>query len=217
MELTGISIFYFVCVAFGFLFALVTVVFGELGAHIGDHGVEVGHPGAEVGVGHDADVGHDVGAGHDVGPGHGDVIGISAEAQHMPQASVLNTLTVLVFIAFFGLAGLFAVWVLRLPPVPSLAFALPVGLIASAAEFVLYVKVFVKAQGSSEATMQEILGCEAEVITSIPAEHTGEVAYVIKGSRYNSPATSEEKEDLPSGTRVRVVNTQGGVLVVRAI
>jgi membrane protein implicated in regulation of membrane protease activity len=216
MELTGISIFYFVCVAFGFLFALVTVVFGELGAHVGDHGVDVGHP--EAGIGAEAvDLGHDADIGHDADVGHGSVLGVSAEAQHMPQASYLNSLTVLVFIAFFGLAGLFAVWVLHLPPLMSLAFALPVALISAAAEFALYVKVFIRAQGSSEATMQETLGCEAEVITSIPAEHVGEIAYVIKGTRYNAPATSADKEDLSRGTRVRVVNTQGGVLVVRAI
>lgn len=202
MELTGISIFYFICVAFGFLFALITVIFGELGAHVGGHEIELGHPGAE-GI----DAGHDLGGAADV----------SAPGHEMPGASVLNTLTVLVFIAFFGLAGLFAVWVMHLPPLASFAFALPVGLISAAAEFVLYVKIFVKAQGSSEATMQEILGCEAEVITSIPAGHMGEIAYVIKGSRYNAPATSADKEELPRGTRVRVVNTQGGVMVVRAI
>lgn len=215
MELTGISIFYFVCTAFGFLFALVTVVFGELGTHFGDHGVEVGHgsvevdhPGADVGVGHDADVG----GGHEAGG-----VDISSEAQHMPQASYLNTLTILVFITFFGLAGLLATWVLHMPPLMSLAFALPVGLIAAAGEFVLYVNVFIKAQGSSEATMQETLGCEAEVITTIPAEHMGEIAYIIKGTRYNAPAKSADNEELPRGTKVRIVNTQGGVLVVRAL
>jgi membrane protein implicated in regulation of membrane protease activity len=212
MELNGISILYFVCVGFGFVFALVTVIFGELGAHLGDHSLEVGHAEAgDVGIGPGTDVGHDVGVGH------GEAIGVPAEAQQMPQASYLNTLTILVFIAFFGLAGLFAVWVLHLGTLASLAFALPVGLISAAGEFLLYVKVFIKAQGSSEATMQETLGCEAEVITTIPAEHTGEIAYVIKGTRYNAPATSADREELPRGTRVRIVNTQGGVLVVRAI
>lgn len=210
MQLTGISVFYFVCVAFGFLFALITVIFGELGAHLGDHGVEVGHPGAGDVGGHELEAGHAGEVSHaeagDAGGGHG-----------MPQASVLNTLTILVFVAFFGLAGLFATWVLKWDALPSLGFALPVGLMSAAAEFVLYVKIFIKAQGSSEATMQEILGCEAEVITGIPADRVGEIAYVIKGTRYNAPATSEEKEDLPRGTRVRVVNTRGGVMVVKSI
>jgi membrane protein implicated in regulation of membrane protease activity len=204
MELSGISVLYFVCTAFGFLLALVTVIFGELGGHLGDHGVDIGHE-ADIGA-EGADIGHDAGVG-----------GVASGAHDMPQASYLNTLTILVFITFFGLAGLMATWVLHLPPLASLAFALPVGLIAAVGEFVLYVKVFIKAQGSSEATMQETLGCEAEVITTIPAEHVGEIAYVIKGTRYNAPATSADREELPRGTRVRVVNTQGGILVVRAL
>jgi hypothetical protein len=223
MDLTGISVLYFVCVAFGFVFALVTAVFGELGGHvhighighIGHVGSDIGGHSGEVGVGHDADAGvtHAGGVAHHPG---GAVVGVGDE-QQFPQSSVFNTLTILVFIAFFGLAGLFSTWVLKASPVVSLAFALPVALFAALGEFVLYVKVFIKAQGSSEATMNDILGCEAEVITSIPAERVGEIAYVIKGSRYNGPAVSADKEDLTRGTKVQVVNTRAGKWVVRAV
>jgi membrane-bound ClpP family serine protease len=89
------------------------------------------------------------------------------------------------------------------------------GILLGAAQFLLYVNVFIKAQGSSEATMSEILGCEAEVITTIPEGRVGEIAYVIKGSRYNAPASSADGEEILRGTRVYVVNLKANTFVVR--
>lgn len=207
MELTGIAAFYFICAAVGFLLALVIAIFGEIGAHggldIGGHDIAVDHGGVDVGE-HDLDIG-----GHDVDMSH--------DAAHGPSASFLNTLTLLTFVTTFGIAGLFSVWMLRLPALLSLVFALPMGVAGAVAEFVVYVKVFIKAQASSEATMSETLGCEAEVITTIPAERFGEIAYVIKGTRYTSPAMSADGVELSRGTRVQIVNTKSGALVVRQV
>lgn len=207
MDWSGIALFYFGCFSFGFLFALIAVVLGEVLGHAdigGGHDVEIGHDvdmGGDVGeVGHDFDAGHDVGAGGD---------------SDMGGASVLNSLTICTFLGFFGLAGLLAVWVLGMGPVASLAFALPVGILMAAAEFLIYVKVFIQAQASSEATLFETLGCQAEVITGIPAGRVGEIAYVIKGSRYSAPATGADGEEIPRGTCVQVVNVRGSTYVVR--
>lgn len=216
LELSGIAIFYAMCFAVGFLMALVMAIFGEIGAHgglsIGEHDVGLDHS-AEVG-GHDLDLGgHDLDAGHDAG---GHVIGVSEGSAQMPQASFLNGLTLLVLLGTFGLAGLFAVWVMELSPALSLLFAAPMGVLGAALEFVLYVKVFIRAQASSEATMSDTLGCEAEVITTIPADRVGEIAYVIKGTRYTAPAISADGEELARGARVHIVNIRGTTLVVRA-
>jgi len=217
MELNGIAIFYFICLAVGFLFALIGAIFGELGhggMDAGGHELSLEHPSVEVGD-HGVDFGHDVDASHDLSPGgHAVEVGDSA---HAPEASFFNTITISVFTAFFGLSGLFAVYVLRLSALPSLAFALPVAFVIAVAQFITYVKLFVRAQASSEATMAEVLGCEAEVITSIPGDRVGEIAYVIKGTRYTSPALSADGEDLARGTRVRVVNIKATTLVVRAV
>ncbi|MCL5103351.1 MAG: NfeD family protein [Armatimonadetes bacterium] len=204
MVWTGIAIFYFMCLAFGFLFALIGAIFGELAGH----GFEFGHGDADVG-GHAPEVSHEVGS-------HTVEIGGTVAAE-MPGASFFNTITIATFVAFFGLAGLMAVWVLRMSAPASLAFALPTGVLIAVGQFALYVKVFVKAQASSEATLSEVLGCEAEVITSIPGDRVGEIAYVIKGSRYTAPATSADGEEIPRGAQVRIVNIRANTLVVRLI
>lgn len=204
MEWSGIAVFYFGCLSLGFLFALVGAFFGEfLGrgdVDAGGHEIDIGHDVDAGGVGHEMDLGHDAAAAH---------------AGEAGSASILNSITISTFVAFFGLAGLVAVWGFGLGGVPSLAFALPVAMITAAAQFYLYVKLLVKAQASSEATMFDILGCQAEVITAIPADRVGEIAYVIKGTRYSAPAASADNEDIPRGTRVQVVNIRGATLVVR--
>ena len=205
---SGISLFYFACLVVGFLFALIGAIFGELGGG-GDVDADVG--GHEFDFGHDLDVSHEgLGESHALDVGTGD-------AGEMPGANIVNTITVSTFVGFFGLSGLFAVWVLNMSPLPSLALSAPTAVLIAAGQFALYVKVFVRAQGSSEATMTETLGCEAEVITPIPADHVGEIAYVIKGTRYTAPAASADKEDIPKGTRVQVVNIRGTTFVVRSL
>ncbi|MCE5323871.1 NfeD family protein [bacterium] len=222
---TPIALVYLGCLVFGFTLALVTAILGELIGH-GDvggagHDVDMGH---EVDLGHDVDIGHDVDLGHEVDLGHagdigdhGDIVTAHTHAGDATGASVFNTLTMMTFIASFGLSGLFAIWVLRMEPVLSLAFATPMGVLLAAVQFLLYVNLFIKAQASSEATMSDILGCEAEVITTIPNGHVGEIAYNIKGTRYNAPATSSDGEEIVKGTRVCIVNIKANTFVVRPV
>lgn len=218
MVLTGIEIVYGICLAVGFSYALISAIFSEIGGHggtdAGGHGLD--HSGPDIG-GHGLDVGPDADVSHDFGGGGHSVALDLTETSQFEGASFLNGLTMSVLVGMFGLAGLFATFILKLGPMASLAFALPTALIAAVAQFVLYVKVFVQAQGSSEATMAEVLGCEAEVITSIPGDRVGEIAYVIKGTRYSAPAVSADSEEIARGSRVQVVNIRGTTLVVRPV
>jgi len=210
VELSGIAIFYFVCLGLGFLFALVSAIAGEIGGHIGALG---GH---EAGIGHGVEAGHEVGGGHETEVGsHALDVG-HAESQG-PSASIVNTITVSVFVAFFGLSGLFATYILKLGALPSLAFAIPVAMLVAVAQFVVYVKIFVQAQASSEATAAELIGCLADVITPLPEKGVGEIAYVIKGTRYTAPAISADGAALGRGAKVQVVNIRGNSLVVRLV
>ena len=204
---SGIALLYFGCLLFGFIFALIGAIFGEFGGH-----ADVDAGGHEIDFG-----GHDVDFGGDVDVSHEFAADVHGGLDHDLGASALNTITISTFIGFFGLSGLFAVWALKLGTAASLAFALPTAVVIAAAQFYLYVKIFVKAQGSSEATLADTLGCEAEVITPIPNNRVGEIAYVIKGSRYTAPAASADDEDIPRGTRVHVVNIRGTTFVVRPL
>ena len=195
---TALALFYFACMIVGFVVALVGALAGEFGGHIsaGEHGVEIGHAEAET---HDFSAGHDadIGAGHD-----------------MPTTSVMNTITMATFLGFFGIAGLIGVWGFGLGPVRSLAFALPTAIIMAAAEFLMYVKYFVNSQASSEATVEDTQGHEAEVITTIPEGKVGEIAYVIKGARYTAPAVSESGDAIEHGQKVIIVGSRHNYTVV---
>ncbi|MCX8052642.1 MAG: NfeD family protein [Armatimonadetes bacterium] len=221
MEWSAIAIFYFACFAFGFIFALLGAIFGELGGHfhaelggqdagIGEHGVDLG--------GHTADIGaHSLEAGHEVGM-HGPVMADGPDVDHaMPSANVFNTITIATFLSFFGLAGLVSIWIFHMPAILSLIFSLPMALLIAAGQFALWVKVFVKAQASSEATLSEILGSEAEVAATIPGDRVGQINYTIRGTRFTAPAVSSDGTDIPRGTRVVIVNIKGNTLVVRPI
>ena len=214
--LTGIALFYLVCLGVGFLFALLGAIFGEIAGYfhfdLGGHHIDLGHGLGE----HGAVVGHEVGGGHAAEMGH-EAYAMPGAEQQMPGASLFNTITVSTFLAFFGIAGLGGVWGLQLRPLASVAFALPTAMLIAGGQFALFVKVFVKAQASSEATMSDVLGCEADVLTSIPADRMGQISYVIKGSRYNVPAVSEDGKDIARGTRVYVVNVKGNAFVVRPL
>lgn len=213
MEWSGLAIFYLICFGVGFLFALIGAIFGEIGAHggleIGGHDIDVGHG---VELDHGLDVGHEIGVG-----GHEIAAGGFEPGHDMPTAHVLNTITIATFLAFFGLAGLLTVWVFRMPAALSLAFSLPLGLFIAAMQFLLWVKVFIKAQASSEATMSDILGCEAEVGASIPSGHVGQINYTIRGSRFTAPAVSSDDTEIPRGSRVVIVNVRGNTFVVRPL
>lgn len=203
MEWTGIAIFYFICLFSGFLFALIGAVFGEIGGHF--H-VDVG--------GHNVDLGHSVSSSHGFESGeHGG--DFASGSDHMPGASFLNTITLATLIGCFGLFGLIAVWVFHMGALTSLAFSMPASLVAAIAQFAVYVKLFINAQASSEATVSDVLGCRAEVIATIPADSVGQITYVIKGSRFTAPAASADGVSIKRGTSVLVVNVKGSTLVVR--
>lgn len=192
------AIFYFACLALGFVFALLGAIFGELGGHfhieLGGHHVEIDH-GLHIGE-------------------HG----VPLEVDHaMPEANILNTITLSTFVAFFGISGLVSLWIFRLSPGMSLLASFPTSFLIAAAQFFLWVKLFVKAQASSEATLSDILGSEADVAAGIPGGHVGQITYTIRGSRFTAPAVSSDGTDIPRGARVRIVNIRGTTLVVRPV
>ena len=199
---TGIAIFYFGCMLFGFLFALM----GAIGGSFGGHGGLAGHGG---------EIGHAPGGEHDLA-GHGAVEhGFdSSGPENMPGASVFNAITVSTFAGFLGVTGLISVWGFHMSPLASLAFSLPTAAVIAVGQFLLYVKLLVNAQGSSEATDLDLIGHDAEVITSIPKDGVGEIAYVIRGTRYSAPARSEDGAPIDHGCQVVVLTVHKTHVVV---
>jgi membrane protein implicated in regulation of membrane protease activity len=161
--------------------------------------------------------GHHVGpAGHDLhhGLGHG-ADALHADAEGEVQLSPISPVTITMFGTAFGGAGLVAFHALALPALYSLPMALLSGLIIAGVAFYAFSKLFQATEGSSEPRTSELVGLEAEVITAIPAQGLGEIAYVARGSRFTAPARSEDGRPHTAPSTVLIERVVGSVFCVR--
>ena len=55
----------------------------------------------------------------------------------------------------------------------------------------LFNTMFKKTQSSSESRVSTLIGQTASIVTPIPPDGVGEIAYVQGGSRYTAPARTE--------------------------
>jgi membrane protein implicated in regulation of membrane protease activity len=172
------------CFAAGLLYAIITAVSGHLfGGH--DGGPELGSGGhAEAGFGGD----------------------------QMPGISPMSPTTLAAFITAFGGFGMI---LSRIEATRSPMISLPLSLLGGfgvgAVAFFIFRTVFRHTQSSSESRVGELIGREATILTPIPANGVGEIAYVDGGVRYTAAARSEKGSPIPAGQRViirRIVGSQ---------
>jgi len=148
----------------------------------------------------------------DVGGGHGgDVHATMGDQVHFP---LLSPVTLSMFVATFGGSGMIYKRLLNLPLAAHLALASVTAVVVALGVAWFFYKIFQATQGSSEASVADLIGLEAEVITPIPAEGVGEIAYVAKESRYNAPARSTDGKALPSHSVVKIQKILGGIYIV---
>ncbi len=182
-------LFYGVCLVVGLLFTLISAVFGHLFG---------GHDSGDVGTGGHAEAGFD-----DSG---------------VPGISFFSPLVLASFIAAFGGLGILfsgikateSVW---LSAPLSVAGALCI------AVFVLWLfnLVFSRSQSSSESRVATLAGQTATLITPIPENGVGEIAYVQGGTRYTAPARSEKRGAIPQGQTVIITRVIGTQFYVEAV
>ena len=174
-------IIYAVCLVVGLLFTLISAVVGHLFG---------GHEGADVGTGGHADAGYD----------HTGLPGIS-----FFSPTVLSS-----FVTAFGAFGMIfskiqltsSVWV-------SAPLALVCGGAIAAFTFWFFNFVFTRAQSSSESHVASLVGQSASIVTPIPLNGVGEIAYVQGGSRYTAPARSEGGIAVSPGQTVKITRVVG--------
>ncbi len=174
--------FYACCLVGGLLFTVISVALGHF---LG---------------GHDTDVGAD---GHaDTGLDHAGV----------PTMSFSSPTVLASFITAFGAFGLiFSKIELTSSPWISAPLAALGGLGIALVTLWFFSKLFQETQSSSESRVATLTGVTATVITPIPEQSVGEIAYVQAGSRYTAPARAEQNVALAAGVSViitRVVGTQ---------
>ena len=200
------SAIYLILFLIGLGFAVVSFILsglGYLGHSVDGHHADINGHHFDAGE-HDAEIGH-----HDMG--HHD--GSSAEMHFSP----VSPITIAMFITSFGGVG----FIVQQFPGGNLLFSLPLALvsgfvIAGSAFYILY-KIFSATQASSNYTRDSVLDLEAEVITPIPANGVGEIAYTARGSRFNAPARSEDQEAIPKHAIVRMTKVVGNIFYVREI
>ena len=173
---------YSVCFGVGLLFAIVSAFTSHL---FGGHDAHV-----EVGTGGHAEAGF-----QDTG---------------MPGLSPFSPTAITAFITAFGGLGLIFTKVeATKSPWLSAPLALVGALLIAAGVIWLFGTVFHKVDASSESRVATLAGTNATVITPIPANGVGEIAYVQAGARYTAPARNERAALVASGQTVKIVRIVG--------
>jgi membrane protein implicated in regulation of membrane protease activity len=149
--------------------------------------------------GHDA---HVAGSG-----GHAEA---GADTSDMPGISIFSPTIIAAFVTAFGGFGLiFTQFHATHPAMISAPLSLLGGLVVAGALLVFFRAVFRHTQGSSESKVAELAGAEANVITPIPENGVGEIAYVVGGTRYSAPARAENNVAVASGRTVKITRIVG--------
>lgn len=128
--------------------------------------------------------------------------------------SPLSPVTIAMFISTFGGVGVLLKKA-GLPlfvHLPAAAFS---GIVVGGLVSFLFYKIMASTQASSHARANEAIGADAEVTIPIPHQGLGEVAYVLRGSRYTNPAKTADAKELPVGTAVKIVNQVGTTFIVQ--
>jgi membrane protein implicated in regulation of membrane protease activity len=158
--------------------------------------------------------GHDVN-GHEGAGGHAEA---GFDPQDMPGFSALSPTTIASFITAFGGLGMVFTKIEKTSnPWISVPFSALGAFVIAALVLVMFRTVFRTTQASSEARVSQLIGTNGTIITPIPANGVGELAYVNGGSRYTAPARSLHGEEIRSGASVKITRIVGSQFYVEAI
>ena len=148
---------------------------------------------------------------HDLG-GHfdGGEVGGGVDQPHPISGTVVAT-----FITGFGGGGSIAHYFLGWSVLPGLLAATATGLVMAGAAFAVLELIFSRTQAGSEFVTSDSAGRTAEVITTIPAGGSGEVAYLVKGQRERAAARSVDGQPIRKGTSVVIERMMGTTAHVR--
>jgi membrane protein implicated in regulation of membrane protease activity len=185
-------IIYAICLVAGLVFTLISACLGHLfGGHDGDAGVGTGGH-AEAGFDHTG----------------------------LPGISFFSPTVLSAFVTAFGALGVIFT---KIPVTSPVWISAPLSLVGGGviALGVLWMfnAMFQKTQSSSESRVASLVGQTATIITPIPANAVGEIAYVQGGTRYTAPARAEGGHPVAAGQTViitRVVGTQFYVQTVKS-
>ena len=159
--------------------------------------------------------GHDASGGHEGAGGHAEA-GIGAS--DMPGFSAMSPTTIAAFVTAFGGIGMV---LSKIPKTSSPWISVPLsaigGFFIAAMVVVLFRMVFRHTQASSEARVSKLIGTTGNIITPIPANGVGEIAYVNAGTRYTAPARSLTGAEIGNGKAVKITRIVGSQFYVELL
>ena len=179
---------YAICLVVGLLFTIISAVAGHLFG--GDHGGDVGTGGhAEAGFDHSG----------------------------VPEISFFSPTVMCSFVTAFGAFGMiFSKISATESPWLSAPLSLAGGGLVSGGVFMIFNAMFKKTQSSSESIVASLVGLTASIVTPIPENGVGEIAYVQGGSRYTAPARTENGKPIAAGRSVKISRIAGTQFYVEA-
>lgn len=174
----------------GLVFTVLSALFGHL---LGGHDAH-----ADVGTGGHADTGYDSGG--------------------MPGMSLVSPTIIASFITALGGLGMIftninatkSIWI-------SLPLSVIGGLIIAAGVVWMFNALFRQTQSSSESHVADLVGQTATIITPIPPNGVGEIAYVQSGTRYSAPARDDHGAAVANGQTVKIVRVVGSQFYVQPV
>jgi len=172
---------YLFCLVVGLVFTLLSVVFGHfLGGH-GDH---------LIGSGGHAEAG--------------------ADSSDTPGVSIFSPTIIATFVTAFGGFGIIYTEIPVLSkPVISAPLSIATALAIAGVMYKLLSVLFSHTQGSSESHIARLAGTEASIISPIPENGVGEIAYIVSGTRYTAPARTENGTTIGNGKLVKITRVVG--------
>lgn len=175
-------IIYIGCLALGLVFTIVSAFFGHV---LGGHDAHV-----DLGTGGHAEAGLDT---------HG-----------TPGLSFFSPTVLASFVTAFGAFGIVFTHIESTSSVwASAPLAAVSGGVVAWIVFLIFNSLFKRTQSSSESQISSLPGMAASIVTPIPANGVGEIAYVQGGSRYTAPARTENGTAIGAGKSVRISRVVG--------
>lgn len=128
--------------------------------------------------------------------------------------SPLKPIVIAAFITVFGGAGIILMKS-NLSFIISLAIAFS---IASTISYIIYRFIIInlyKAQNTSAIEIQKLIGHKAKVTLAIPKDGYGKITYIVNGNTYNSPAKSDDGNEINTGKSVKIVYINNNTYYVK--
>lgn len=227
--LGAIGDIYLVCCAVGTIYLLAGAFLGHLGDGGSAHGVHVDIAHSHGGFGHAAHGAHASHTGH-AGHSHADLADLNpapSKVAIIPNMfrgrinparfflSLFSPMTIAVFLAFFGISGIFALkifpWLSFWSMVPAAIFGLLVtGQVMRALGWMVS-----QMNVTSQADASDLIGQRADVTVPIQGGDVGEVVFVVGLSRYNKSARALNPDtSFNQGSKVIISDVEDNVVLV---